>query len=86
MVLAIVTTIGAAGLVLYFQYRAITALQSQTQVIVQQISEQTAVDIAVELHRTLDGPVFDTLTGVNHPDLRAGRFDLVAEQIGRAHV
>ena len=80
MVLAIVTTIGAAGLVLYFQYRAITALQSQTQVIVQQISEQTAVDIAVELHRTLDGPVFDTLTGVNHPDLRAGRFDLVAEQ------
>jgi signal transduction histidine kinase len=28
----------------------------------------------------LDGPVFDTLTAVNHPDLRAGRLDLVAEQ------
>ncbi len=80
MVLAIMATIGAAGLVLYFQHRAITTLQSQTQVIVRQISEQTAVDIAVELRRTLDGPVFDTLTAVNHPDLRAGRFDLVAQQ------
>lgn len=80
MVLAIVATIGAAGLVLYLQHRAITTLQSQTQVIVRQISEQTAVDIAVELRRALDGPVFDTLTAVNHPDLRAGRLDLVAQQ------
>lgn len=80
MVLAITATIGAAVLVLYFQHRANTTLQSQTQVIVRQISEQTAVDIAVELRRTLDGPVFDTLTAVNHPDLRAGRFDLVAQQ------
>lgn len=44
-----------------------------------QLSEQTAVDIAVELRRTLDGPVFDTLTAVNHPELRAGRLDLVVE-------
>ncbi len=80
MVLAIVATIGAAGLVLFLQHRAITTLQSQTQVIVRQISEQTAVDIAVELRRTLDGPVFDTLTAVNHPDLRADRLDLVAQQ------
>ncbi len=80
MVLAIMATIGAAGLVLYLQHRAITTLQSQTQVIVRQISEQTAVDIAVELRRTLDGPVFDTLTAVNHPDLRADRLDLVARQ------
>ena len=78
MVLAIMATIGAAGLVLYFQYRAITALQSQTQVIVRQISEQTAVDIAGELYRALAGPVLDTLTAVSQPDLRAGRFDLVA--------
>lgn len=28
----------------------------------------------------MDGPVFDTLTAVNHPDLRAGRLDLVAQQ------
>ena len=80
MVLAITATIGAAGLVLFLQHRAITTLQSQNAVIVRQISEQTAVDIAVELRRTLDGPVFDTLTAVNHPDLRAGRLDLVARQ------
>ena len=65
------------------QYRAITTLQSQNQVIVRQISEQTAVDIAGELRRTLDGPVLDTLTAVNQPDLRAGRFDLVAQQYAK---
>lgn len=80
MVLAITATIGAAGLVLFLQHRAITTLQSQNDVILRQLSEQTAVDIAVELRRTLDGPVFDTLTAVNHPDLRAGRLDLVAGQ------
>ncbi len=37
LVLAIFATIGAAGLVLYLQHRAITALQSQTQVIVRQL-------------------------------------------------
>lgn len=83
MVFAITATIGAAGLVLFLQHRAITTLQSQNQVIVRQISEQTAVDIAVELRRTLDGPVFDTLTAVNHPDLRAGRLDLVTQQFAK---
>ncbi len=38
MVLAIMATIGAAGLVLYLQHRAITTLQSQTPVIVRQIT------------------------------------------------
>jgi len=80
LVLAIVATIGAAGLVLYFQFRAITALESQTQVIVQQISEQAAAEIAGELHKALAGPVLDTLTAVSQPDLRAGRFDLVAQE------
>ena len=80
MVLAITAMIGAAGLVLYLQHRAIAALHSQTQVILRQMSEQTAVDIGVELRRTLDGPVFDTLTAVNHPELRAGRLDLIAAQ------
>ena len=80
MVLAIAATIGAAGLVMFLQYRAITTLQSKNQVIVRQVSEQTAVDIAVELRQAMDGPVFDTLTAVNHPDLRAGRLDLVAQQ------
>lgn len=80
LVLAIVATIVAAGLVLYFQYRAIATLESQTQVIVRQISEQAAAEIAGELHRALAGPVLDTLTAVSQPDLRAGRFDLVARE------
>lgn len=80
MVLAIAATFCAAGLVLLLQHRAITALQSQTRVILRQISEQTASDIATEVRRTLEGPVFETLTAVNHPELRAGRLDLVAQQ------
>ena len=83
MVLAIVVTLCAAGLVLYLQHRAITALQSQTRVILRQISEQTATDVAHEVRRTLDGPVFDTLTAVNHPELRAGRLDLVADHYAK---
>jgi signal transduction histidine kinase len=80
MVIAMLATLCAAALVLFLQHRAISTLQSQTEVILQQISEQTAADIAAELRRTLDGPVFDTLTAVNHPELRAGRMDLVAQQ------
>ncbi len=78
LVLAIIATIGAAALVLYLQHRAITALHSQTEVIVRQLSEQAADDVARALRHTLDGPIFDTLAAVNHPDLRAGRMDLVA--------
>jgi len=84
LVFAIVATIGAAGLVLYFQYRAISALESQTQVIVRQLSEQAAAEIAAELHRALAGPVLETLTAVSQPDLRAGRMDLVAREYTKA--
>lgn len=80
IVLAISAAFCAAILVLYFQHRALSTLESQTRVILRQISEQTAADIALEVRRTLDGPVFDTLTAVNHPDLREGRLDLVARQ------
>ena len=80
MVLAIAATFCAAGVVLYFQHRALSTLDSQTRVILRQISEQTAADVAVEVHRAIDGPVFDTLTAVNHPELRAGRLDLVARE------
>ncbi len=83
LVLAIVATIVAAGLVLYLQQRAMTALQTQNQVIVRQLAEQTAADVAAELRRTLDGPIFDTLAAVNHPELRAGRMDLVAQHFAR---
>ena len=80
LLLAIIATIGAAALVLYLQYRAVAALESQTQVIVRQLGEQAAAEIAGELHRALAGPVLDTLTAVSQPDLRAGRFDLVAQE------
>lgn len=83
LVLAIAATIGAAGLVLYLQQRAMTALQAQNRVIVRQLAEQTASDIAQELRHTLDGPIFDTLAAVNHPELQAGRLDLVAQQFAR---
>ena len=80
MVLAIAAALCAAGLVLYYQHRALSTLDAQTTVILQQIAEQTANDIAVEARRALDGPVFETLTAVNHPELRAGRLDLVARE------
>ena len=80
LVFAIVATIGAAALVLYFQYRAIAALQSQTRVIVRLFNEKATTEIANEMHRALAGPVLDTLTAVSQPDLRAGRIDLVAQE------
>ena len=80
MVLAIAATFCAVGLILFFQHRALSTLESQTRVILRQVAEQTANDIAVEVRETIDGPVFETLTGVNHPELRAGRLDLVARQ------
>ena len=83
MVLAIVATIGAAALILYFQYRTVTSLESKTQAIAGHVTEQAASDIAAELDRALAGPVLDTLTAVSHPDLRAGRLDLVAQQYAR---
>ena len=80
IVLAISVAFCAAILVFYFQHRALSTLESQRRVILQQISEQTATDIALDVRRTLEGPVFDTLTAVNHPELGAGRMDLVAQQ------
>ena len=80
MVLAIAATLCAAGLALYFQHRSLSALDAQTRVILRQISEQTAADVALEVRRAIDGPVFETLTAVSHPDLRAGRVDLVAQE------
>lgn len=83
MWVAIATASGAAALVLYLQHRALSALEAQTGVILRQISEQTAADIAQSVRRALDGPVFETLTAVNHPELRAGRLDLVAREYER---
>ena len=80
MMLAITATFCAAGLVLYFQHHTLSALDTQTRIVLRQLSEQTATDVALEVRRAIDGPVFDTLTAVNHPELRAGRLDLVAQR------
>ncbi|MEZ5291329.1 MAG: HAMP domain-containing sensor histidine kinase [Vicinamibacterales bacterium] len=83
LLLAIAASIAAAALVLYLQQRAMSALASQNQVIVRQLAEQAATDIAVEIRRTIEGPIFDTLAAVNHPELGAGRLDLVAQHFAR---
>ncbi len=76
---AIVALLVAAGLVIYLQHRSLVALERQTRIIVQKIAEQTATAAANEIRRTFEGPVFETLSAVNHPLLRAGRFELVAQ-------
>jgi signal transduction histidine kinase len=76
---AIVALLGAVALVIYLQHRSLTALERQTRIIVQKIAEQTATAAANEIRRTFEGPVFETLSAVNHPLLRAGRFELVAQ-------
>lgn len=83
MIFAIIATMAAAAFVLFAQYQALSALQSQSRALVHQISEQTAADVATEVRRTLDGPVLDTLLSVTHSDLRDGRLDLVEDQFSR---
>jgi signal transduction histidine kinase len=68
----------ASVLVFYLQHRAITSLQRQTQLVFQEISQNAANRLAQEIRRSFEGPVFGTLSAVNHPLLSAGRLDLVA--------
>src|SRR5262245_16710179 len=77
---AVAAIVCAAALVLYLQRSAVRDLRSQTAVVLRQIAEQTAREIAADVRRTLEGPVFDTLTAVNHPQIREGRLDLLAAE------
>jgi signal transduction histidine kinase len=79
VIFASVAVLCAAVLVVYLQHRALVALDRQTTVILQKVAEQTAASAVLEIRRTFDGPVFDTLAGVNHPLLVAERLDLVAQ-------
>jgi len=83
LALAIVAVVLACAVVLYLQQQAMTTLRARNAVIERQFAEQVVNDIALELRRAVAGPVFDTLAAVNHPDLRAGRLDLVAQQFVR---
>ncbi len=78
VVFVIAALLCASTLVIFLHHRALAALDRQTTVILQKISEQTAAAAAQRIRATFDGPVFDTLASVNHPFLVAGRFDLVA--------
>jgi signal transduction histidine kinase len=77
---AIVALLGAGALIVYLQHRDIEALNRQRALILGQTSQQAAKAIAIEIRRTFEAPVFETLAAVNHPLLRSGRFDLVARE------
>jgi signal transduction histidine kinase len=83
LVYVIAALLTAAGLVVYLQHRALMALDRQTGLILQKISEQTAAAAAVEIRRTFEAPVFEILTAVNHPVLQAGRLDLVTDHYAK---
>lgn len=76
--------LAAAVLMIYLQHQALTAQNKQTSVILKTISEKTAAAIDAEMRRVFDGPVIETVTAINHPDIQRERLDLVAEQFARA--
>src|SRR6185436_12419210 len=80
MVLAIAATFCAAALVLYFQYDALTALRDQRRVILTQVSQQAAAEVARQLRAELNGPVFEAINGIDPPQLREPGLDWLAVQ------
>jgi signal transduction histidine kinase len=79
-VYAIAAIVCAAAVVLSLQQRAIGDLRRQTTLVLQEIAAQTAQAVVADVRETLDGPVYDTLTAVNHPQIRDGRLDLLAAE------
>jgi signal transduction histidine kinase len=74
----VVVLLAAALLVVYLQHRSLTALDQQTEIIFEKVAEQTSRELAEQIRAHLDGPVFDTLTAVNHPELWDGPLNLIA--------
>jgi signal transduction histidine kinase len=79
-VYAIAAVLAAAALMLYLQQRTVADRREQTSIVLHEIAEQTARAIVADVRETLDGPVFDTLTAVNHPQIRDSRLDLLAAE------
>lgn len=79
-VYAIAAVVCAAALVLYFQHGSLVERREQTAVVLHEIAEQTALAVVAEVRSTLEGPVFDTLTAVNHPQIRDSRLDLLSAE------
>lgn len=80
---AIAAIVSAAALVLYLQHRAMGELRRQTALVLQEIARQSAQAVVADIRQTLDGPVFNTLAAVNHPQIRDGRLDLLAAEYRR---
>lgn len=78
LLFVVVALLAAAVLVVYLQDQALRTLHQQRGVILQSIAERNATAVAREIQHTLENPVFETLSAVNHPLLREGRLDLVA--------
>jgi signal transduction histidine kinase len=78
LLFGVAALLAAAVLVVYLQDQALRTLRQQRGVILQTIAERNANAAAREIQRILEAPVFETLSAVNHPLLREGRFDLVA--------
>ena len=78
MVLAIAATLCASALVLYFQYDALTTQQEQRRVILKQVSQQAAAEVARQLRTELNGPVIETINAVDPPQLREPGLDWLA--------
>lgn len=74
----IAALVAAAILVVYLQYRAITSLRHEAEMVVLGVSKSAASVLATTIARTLSGPV-EVLNSVNQPELNAGRMDLVVE-------
>jgi signal transduction histidine kinase len=79
-VYAIAAVVCAAALVLYLQQRTVAEQRKQTAIVLHEIAEQTAQAVVADVRTTLEGPVFDTLTAVNHPQIRDSRLDLLAAE------
>ncbi len=78
LLFVVAALLAAAVLVVYLQDQALRTLHQQRGVILQSIAERNATAAAREIQHTLESPVFETLSAVNHPLLREGRLDLVA--------
>ena len=80
VLLAILALLCASAIIVYLQHRDLTTLNRQSALILEQISAQAAEAVATDIRRTFEAPLFETLSAVNLPLLRAGRFDLVARE------
>lgn len=79
LLFVVAALLAAAVLVVYLQDQALRSLREQRGVILQSVADRHAKAAAQAIQRTFEAPLFDTISAVNHPLLREGRLDLVAQ-------